>query len=87
MVCYPCDPCDYKATVKSNLRIHVDSIHVEVIYPFDQCDYKATQKDDLKKHFESIHKGVIILVISVSTKPKESIFVISVITKLLLKVN
>ena len=55
---YPCDPCDYKATVKSNLKINVDSIHVEVIYPFDQCDYKATQKDDLKKHVESIHKGV-----------------------------
>ena len=24
---YPCDQCDYKATRKGNLIVHVDSIH------------------------------------------------------------
>ena len=45
-VIYPCDPCDYKATVKSNLRIHVDSIHVEVIYPCDQLSSWGIPHED-----------------------------------------
>ena len=50
---YPCDQCDFKATIKGNLTQHVQSIHEGVTHQCDQCDYKATQKGNL-----TIHEGV-----------------------------
>ena len=52
---YHCDQCDYKATLKSNLKKHNMSIHEGIKYQCDQCDYKATQKGNLKGHKMSIH--------------------------------
>ena len=55
---YQCDECDYKATLKENLKKHKMSVHIGFKYPCDQCDYKATQKGDLKKHRLSVHIGI-----------------------------
>ena len=55
---YPCDQCDYKATVKNDLLRHIKSRHEGVKYPCNQCDYKATQNTYLLTHIKSKHKGV-----------------------------
>ena len=49
--------CKYIATVKSQFKTHIESIHGGVRYPCDQCQYKATTISTLKRHIESIHKG------------------------------
>ena len=56
---YPCDQCDYKATVKNDLLRHIKSRHEGVKYPCNQCDYNTTQKTYyLLTHMKSKHKGV-----------------------------
>ena len=56
---YPCDQCDYKATVKNDLLRHIKSRHEGVKYPCNQCDYNTTQKTYyLLTHTKSKHKGV-----------------------------
>ena len=51
------DKCDYKATSKSSIIVHVAAIHNVQRYPCVQCDYKATVKQSLKLHVASVHKG------------------------------
>ena len=55
---YPCDQCDYKATLPHHLQQHIKSIHDGVKYPCNKCDYKATRPDNLQQHIKSIHDGV-----------------------------
>ena len=57
-VTYPCDQCEYKATQKRNLKIHIESIHDNVTYSCDQCEYKVTRKENLKRHIENIHNNI-----------------------------
>ena len=45
---YPCDPCQYKATEKGNLKKHIQSVHEKVKYFCDLCN----------KHVKSFHKRV-----------------------------
>ena len=39
---YPCDQCDYAATISSHLKDHKESEHEEIRYSCDQCEYSAT---------------------------------------------
>ena len=57
MIKYPCDQCEYKATMNGNLLKHIKSIHIGVQFPCGQCDYKAAWKRQLLTHIKSIHKG------------------------------
>ena len=50
--------CDYKATEKSNLKTHIDSVHNGVIYKCPLCDYQATRKGALKVHINSVHNAI-----------------------------
>ena len=47
---YPCNQCDFKATLKSSLKRHQTSVHENIKYPCNQCEYKATQQSSLKAH-------------------------------------
>ena len=38
---YPCEKCDYIATQKSILKLHIRSIHEGLKYPCEKCDYTA----------------------------------------------
>ena len=43
---YPCGQCEYEATQKGSLKIHIKSMHHkededEKKYACDQCDYRA----------------------------------------------
>ena len=42
-----CDQCDYKATRKGSLVIHIKSKHNGVKFPSNQCDNKATVRSPL----------------------------------------
>ena len=55
---YICDQCGYKATLKGNLKTHIDSVYGLMQYSCDQCDYKATLKGNLKRHLDYVHGGI-----------------------------
>ena len=38
---YPCDQCDYAASMAKDLKRHKESKHEGIRYPCDQCDYAA----------------------------------------------
>ena len=35
---YPCNLCEYKATVRGSLKRHVESVHEKVKYPCNLCE-------------------------------------------------
>ena len=41
---FDCDQCEYKATIKSHLRVHTLSKRERIRFDGDQCEYKARQK-------------------------------------------
>ena len=55
-VTYDCNQCDYKATLKANLKAHIESKH-EGIRKFacNFCDYRYSAKHNLKNHLKNIH--------------------------------
>ena len=53
---YPCDLCEYVATMPSSLKVHKESKHEGIRYPCDQCEYAATQISSLKRHKNLRHK-------------------------------
>ena len=52
---YPCDKCEYKATVPGILRTHIRSKHDGIKVPCAQCDYKAFDRSSLLKHVKTVH--------------------------------
>ena len=52
-----CNLCDYKASEKSNLKVHVASVH-QGIKPFKCkiCNYEDAQKKNLKIHIQTVHE-------------------------------
>ena len=50
--------CEYKATQKFNLRMHVQLKHEGFVYSCDQCDYKASNKHAFRIHKQSIHEDI-----------------------------
>ena len=37
-----CNQCEYKATQRSSLTTHIQSLHEGVRNEYNQCEYKAT---------------------------------------------
>ena len=54
---YPCDQCDYKATLIISLKKHIESVHDGIKYSCNQCEYKAAQKPDLRRHIKFQHRA------------------------------
>jgi len=53
-----CKQCNFSSTKKSNLVLHVESVHEGIKYSCQQCDYKATRKTYLAQHVKNIHEGL-----------------------------
>ena len=50
-IVFGCDQCEYKASVKGNLKAHKESIHDgRVKFDCDQCGFKAATQQSLKSH-------------------------------------
>ena len=54
---FACNQCDYQATMKKYLTIHIESKH-EGKYACNQCDFQALYKSHLTRHRQSKHEGV-----------------------------
>jgi len=55
---YNCELCDHKASTKTILKRHIESVHDGVKYRCEICDYKSSKKGTMNKHVESVHNGV-----------------------------
>ena len=53
---YKCSDCDYKASYKSGLQKHIESIHLGIKYPCTLCEYQDTENGHLRSHMKRIHK-------------------------------
>ena len=56
---------EYKATIKSHLRVHTLSKRERIRFDCDQCEYKAGQKSQLTVHKQWKHD---LIVINLNTK-------------------
>ena len=54
---FDCDQCEYKATIKSHLRVH-NYRSVRGSDLTDQSEYKANHKDSLRLHKQSKHERI-----------------------------
>ena len=53
---HQCQICDYTASQKRSLKIHIDSIHNQLkTHKCSICDYTAYQRGQLKRHIDSKH--------------------------------
>ena len=58
-ISYPCEKCDYKTKLPSNLNNHTKTNHEEKKWYFCQsCDYKGSKKS-LRVHIESKHGSML----------------------------
>ena len=48
VVRYPCDKCEFAATITSDLRRHVENKHEGVRYSCDKCEYAASTTSYLR---------------------------------------
>ena len=55
---FKCRQCNYRASSKHPLLLHISSVHEKIRYKCDQCDYQATQKCALQPHKQTKHEGV-----------------------------
>ena len=55
---YKCHLCDYQASYKHHLKLHVQSKHEDIKYRCQQCDYFARQPSNLNQHIRTKHEGI-----------------------------
>ena len=53
---FECRQCNYRASSKNPLLLHISSVHEQIRYKCDQCDYQATQKCALQTHKQIKHE-------------------------------
>ena len=51
---YPCYNCEYKAKAKSNLKSHIESVHISK-YSCNDCDKQYKSRTEMKQHIESVN--------------------------------
>ena len=51
---YPCYHCEYKAKAKSNLKSHIESVHISK-YSCNDCDKQYKSRTEVKQHIESVN--------------------------------
>ena len=54
---YPCYPCEYKAKAKSNLKSHIESVHISK-YSCNDCDKQYKSRTEVKQHIESVNSKI-----------------------------
>ena len=52
---FNCNTCNYSATQKDLLSIHMKSTHLQQKYPCEICDYQATKSCHLTRHVQNVH--------------------------------
>ena len=53
---YPCQSCEYVASIPSQLKYHMEHKHIKsVMYSCDICNYKSSWKRDFTRHMTFVH--------------------------------
>ena len=52
---FKCNQCDYEASQRSNLSLHIQHKHEGIEYFCTECEYRAPYKHELKKHHQLKH--------------------------------
>jgi uncharacterized Zn-finger protein len=55
---HQCSVCLKGFDWPSDLKQHMDGVHLGVKFDCLECDYKATEKSHLTRHINSIHRGI-----------------------------
>ena len=55
---YPCNLCDFQATLRLNLMEHMHSKHDSFKYPCNQYEYEFTTAHNLHMHIEKEHVDI-----------------------------
>eukprot|EP00088_Acartia_fossae_P019786 TRINITY_DN2156_c0_g2_i1.p1 TRINITY_DN2156_c0_g2~~TRINITY_DN2156_c0_g2_i1.p1 ORF type:complete len:666 (-),score=76.07 TRINITY_DN2156_c0_g2_i1:126-1859(-) len=50
--------CNYTAANKTNLRLHVEKVHLGIKWPCNMCQYVGPYKGDLNRHMKKVHNIV-----------------------------
>ena len=56
--CLQCNQCSFTTGHRSNLRIHIKSVHEGFVHKCQYCEYVAPTAGCLKTHIESKHMGI-----------------------------
>jgi len=54
---FKCNLCDYKASLKATLKLHILQVHIGKTYNCVKCEFTTKQKEFLKKHLNEAHKA------------------------------
>ena len=59
---FPCQSCDFKATLKDGLKYHIESVHLGIRYEcnFETCSYSSALKNSLRIHTAREHSERVI---------------------------
>ena len=49
-ISYPCDKCEYQATIPKDLKRHTQAKHDGVKYVCDKCDYTTAWEKEISTH-------------------------------------
>merc|ERR1712156_936755 len=56
---WPCNQCNYAATQRGSLKIHILAIHAKAKpYKCLSCEYSATTKGAMNQHVTGVHSGI-----------------------------
>ena len=55
---FSCEHCDFQATRKANLKVHIESKHEGVKWACNQCPYQASYQGNLWEHKRGVHMGL-----------------------------
>jgi len=55
---FDCPQCNFNSKRPSDLRRHIDAVHLEIKYMCETCDYSSKDKWRLKTHQNFAHKGI-----------------------------
>ena len=53
---YPCDQCDYRATLKQCLENHIQSVHLKTKWICKLCNEALSSRAYLLKHTKAVHE-------------------------------
>ena len=53
---YQCKTCEYENPHATNMKRHIETIHLDLTYPCDQCGYMGTRMQSLMHHINTVHE-------------------------------
>ena len=55
---YECDKCNYKATLKGNLKKYIENIHLRIRHECIKCEKTFSSSAQMSIQMKSVHENV-----------------------------